>query len=381
MPRKERFIMMQNPTLIYTVIGSGLGDHLWQSTLFAITAGLFAVLLKADYARVRYCVWLAASAKFLFPFALLPILGSCIPWPAVQPETKARFGLYLAIESLPIICGSVNATQAPGGSQAQDTTVPEHLYEVVSIKPNKSSDLVVSQTRTPNGFTGTNVTLKMLLRDAYGVEDNRISGDPPWADSAKYDIEGKMTSATADDLRKLDDVQSELERQHMLQAILMDRFKLRFHRETKELPIYALVVGKNGPRLHEATPGDPYPNGIKGPDGVARAGYMSMGNGVLISQGLTMESVARLLTSQLGRTVVDNSGLRGKYDFSLKWNPDDNGVSEAVGKPGVGGTFSGDSSRVSIFTAIQEQLGLKLESKKAPVEIFVVDHVERPSEN
>ena len=194
-----------------------------------------------------------------------------------------------------------------------------------------------------------------------------------------------MDQATADKLRKLGEPpQAEPVRQHMLQVLLVDRFKLAVHRETKELPIYSLVVAKGGSKLHEAKPGDTYPNGIKGPDGrpVPRGShFMRMGRGELTAQGIGMDDIAHLLTRQTGRTVVDNTGLKGNYDFTLHWTPDQ--IAPTPNGPGSGGPDSSTSSESgpSIFTAIQEQLGLKLESQKGPVEILVVDHVERPSEN
>ena len=125
---------------------------------------------------------------------------------------------------------------------------------------------------TPDGLSATNGTLQMLINAAYSVENNQISGAPNWLNSEKYDIEAKMDTSTADELRKLGEDERRVERQRMLQALLADRFKLTIHRETKELPIYALVVAKDGAKFQEAKPGDTYPNGIKGPDGHAGAG-------------------------------------------------------------------------------------------------------------
>ena len=173
----------------------------------------------------------------------------------------------------------------------------------------------------------------------------------------------------------------------MLQALLANRFKLAVHRETKDLPGYALVVAKNGPKLHDAKPGDTYPNGIKGPDGQPGQGLMIMGGlgGPLTGQGINIENLVRVLSQQLGRTILDETGLTGKYDFTLKWTPDDRAGPISAANQGGGSRSddapSSDSSGPSIFTAIQEQLGLKLESRKVPVEMLVIDHVEAPSEN
>jgi bla regulator protein BlaR1 len=291
----------------------------------------------------------------------------------------------LVVVVLPIVFGLLHATQTRAESKAQETTGPAPVYEVASIKPDKSGNDMIRMMARPDGFTGTNITLQMLIRNAYGVEDNQISGAPSWLNSEKYDIEAKMDSSVADELRKLDEDQRRLERRRMLQALLADRFKLTLHRETKELPVYSLVIAKNGPKLQEAKADDTYPNGIKGFDGRGTAGMMRMGRGELTGQGLPMGSLVRLLTQQLGRTVLDKTGLTGKYDFTLKWTPDE---SEAPmlkgagdGKQGTGSTPTPESSGPSVFTALQEQLGLKLESQKGPVEILVIDHAEKPSEN
>jgi uncharacterized protein (TIGR03435 family) len=234
---------------------------------------------------------------------------------------------------------------------------------------------------TPDGFTA-NTTLQALIRLAYGVEDNQISGAPKWVNSDKYDVEAKMDGATAAELDKLSDDQSEPARERMLQALLEDRFKLMLHRETKDLPVYSLVVAKNGPKLQETKPGEPDGDGRTGPDGRPAVGghFMRMGRGQLNGHNLGMADIVRVLTQQLGRTVVDKTGLRGNYNFTLKWTPDDSDLPEFKEPAGAQGSPP-DSSGPSIFTAIQEQLGLKLESQKGPVEILVIDHVEKPSEN
>lgn len=154
----------------------------------------------------------------------------------------------------------------------------------------------------------------------------------------------------------------------MFQQLLADRFKLTVHWETRELPVYALVVAKNGPKLHAS----------KEPDG---ASGTSAGNGQFTAGGVTLAEMAGALTQELsqelGRVVVDRTGISGRYDVSLKWTPD-NG--EAL-SGGTGGAASPPDSGLSIFTAIQEQLGLKLESTKGPVQVLVIDRVELPSEN
>jgi bla regulator protein blaR1 len=273
----------------------------------------------------------------------------------------------------PIVFGLLNATPTRAESQAGNTTTQLPLFEVASIKPNKSGEPNVRLMFTPNGFSATNAPLGEVIRLAYQVQEFQMSGGPPWINSERYDIEAKVDSSAAEELKQLDQDQ----RRFMLRPLLEDRFQLKVHQETKELPIYALVVGKNGPKLHEAKPDDTYPDGIKGPDGVGHAGLMRMGPGGITAQGLSMATIARLLSQQLGRTIVDKTGLTGNYDVNLKWTPD-NGPASMMGPDGKP---TPETSGPSVFTAIQEQLGLKLESQKGPVEVLVIDRVERLSEN
>jgi uncharacterized protein (TIGR03435 family) len=304
------------------------------------------------------------------------------------PARKALLSTAgLATLVTPAVFGLLNTTLSRAQSQPQSTVDSKFVYEVASIKPNKPEGDAV-RTRmmiTPDSLSATGGTLQMLIESAYGIQDHQISGAPDWLQSERFDIEAKMDSAVADEIRKLDPDQRMAARQHMLQALLADRFKLTIHRETKELPVYALVVAKNGPKLQEAKPDATYPNGIKGPDGVGRAGMMRMGMGELTAQGVPLANLLGSLSRQLGRKVVDKTGLTGKYDFMLHWTPDESQgpmfKGTDGGPQGSNAAAPPESSGPSIFTAIQEQLGLKLESQKGPVEMIVIDHVEKPSQN
>jgi len=225
----------------------------------------------------------------------------------------------------------------------------------------------------------------MLVTYAYGVQNFQISGAPGWLSSDKYDIDARMDSSVSDALKKLSQDESGLERQRMLQKLLTDRCKLVVHRETKHLPLYALVIAKNGPKLHEAKSGDTYPNGFKGPEGRSGSGMMRMSPTQLIAQGTPLKLLVAHLSRQLGRPVIDKTGLTGKYDYTLQWAREEGqggGIrAPEGGTPGPDTAGLAEPSGPSIFTALPEQLGLKLESEKGPVEIVVIDHVERPSEN
>ena len=293
----------------------------------------------------------------------------------------------LAAVAMPVVFGLLNTTQGRAQSQAASTVDSKFVYEVASIKPNKSGDNRIRLMVTPDSLSATGATPQMLIVSAYGIQDDhQISGAPDWLQSERYDIEAKMDSAIADELRKIDsDDQRRAARQHMLQALLADRFKLTIHRESKELPIYTLVIAKGGPKLPEAKPGDTYPNGFKGPEGRPGTGMMRGRDGHVTGQGVPLANLVGMLSRQLGRTVIDKTGLAGKYDFTLQWTPDESQgpmFKGADGGPqGSNSVAPPESAGPSLFTAIQEQLGLKLESQKGPVEIIVIDHVEKPSEN
>ncbi len=267
--------------------------------------------------------------------------------------------------AVPIVSGLADATQTHAQSQAQNTAATEPGYEVASVKPNKAGSDQSRLIFPPDGMAATNVTLQMFIRAAYGVQDYEISGAPSWLKSEKYDIEAKMNGSVADELQKLSPDQRTLKRNRMLQVLVAERFKLSLHRETKELPVYALVIATSGPKLHEA-----------------KHSVMRLGRGELTSQGVGIALLARALSRQLGRPVLDKTGLPGYYEFTLRWTPD-----ESQTFIGFDGTIISDNARPpdsswpSVFAAVQEQLGLKLESQKGPVEILVIDHVERPSEN
>ncbi|HET6218193.1 MAG TPA: TIGR03435 family protein [Acidobacteriaceae bacterium] len=276
--------------------------------------------------------------------------------------------------AMPFGLGLVSATQGRAQIQAEDIAVKLSMYDVASIKPGKSGMGSTLLFRL-DGFTAKGMTLKALMREAYGIENDQILGAPNWLNTQTYDIEAKVDGADAAALERL----SEDQRKLMFQSFLKDRFQLKVHRETKELPVLALVIAKNGPQLQEAKPGDTYPDGIKGPDGkpAGHAGMMMWGNGRLTGQGISIAAMVPPLTQQLGRTVLDKTGLTGRYDVELRWTPDN--TSTPASGPDSG--TAAESQTPSIFTAIQEQLGLKLESQKAPVEVLVIDHVAAPAAN
>jgi uncharacterized protein (TIGR03435 family) len=243
------------------------------------------------------------------------------------------------------------------------------IFEVAAIKQNKSGS-GSSDSDTRNGrFTATNVSLKNLMQyEAYGIPGSRILDGPKWLDSTRFDIEAKTDDSETDRLRTLPSNQRVLETQAMFQRLLADRFKLTVHWETRELPVYALVVARKGSKLQPAK--DPS-SGSGTSSNNTRSGAQFTASAVTmpeLAEGLTQE-----LSRELGRDIIDKTQIEGRYDLTLKWTPDVGGASESAASSADAGA--------SIFTAVQEQLGLKLESAKAPVRVLVIDHAEMPSEN
>ncbi len=255
---------------------------------------------------------------------------------------------------------------------ARAVALPAMTYDVVSIKPNKSGSGSVRISIDRERFVGTNVSVKALIRYAYDLEtEDLISGLPGWAGSSNLDIEAKVSAEDVAALKKFSDADSTAERRLMMQALLGERFALKVHHEKKELPTYALVVLKSGLKIKPADPNNAYENGLKAPGGTARgAGSVDANNTNVTVQAVPMSTLASFLAQNLRRPVEDKTGLTANYDFTLKWSPDE-----------VAQNSENANTPPSIYTALQEQLGLKLESTKGPVDTIVVDHIDPPTEN
>jgi uncharacterized protein (TIGR03435 family) len=245
-------------------------------------------------------------------------------------------------------------------------------FEAVSIKPNKSGDVRAIFHPSPGGrLNATNVTAKTLIEWAYGIRDFQLSGEPGWADSERFDI-----AAKADGNPRYDFIKPELET--MFRSVLADRFKLAIHRTTKEMPIYSLVLAKNGAKIQAVDEGD-CPE-VPTPDYPCRSLHSNK-FGQLTAKKAPLPALALVLVGFARRMVVDNTGLKGSYSYTLDWTKY---LQPPELPPGVvppPNAFDPASVEPAIATALEEQLGLKLESGKGPVEMIVVDHLERPSEN
>ena len=237
-----------------------------------------------------------------------------------------------------------------GGVVAQtrtgDSTSGAVSFEVASIRPHLNPDDSSETNFLPGGrYEGKNVSVRKLIRQATGVEDRQMIGAPDWVDSERYDINAKTTGTAT--------LQPEVF-QKLLLALLEDRFGFRYHRESREQPVYWMVAQKTGAKLK------PHQEGVEP--------AMSVNGGtrkVAVATGISMDTLAGLLARQAGRPVQNHTGLAGLYDVRLEWDE----------------SQSMDSGLPSLFGALEEQLGLKLNSAKAPTQVLVVDNIQRPSGN
>jgi len=234
------------------------------------------------------------------------------------------------------------------GSGAPDPDALE--FDVTSVKPSGPGGRWSSGIDTmPGRIQGDRVTLKRCIMQAYAVGPHQVLGGPEWIATDRWRIEARATRPVEDDAVLM----------KMLQGLLADRFQLAVHRETRTLPAYVLEVGRNGPKMARA-------------DGVDDDTDMDGWRGALTltAKKTDMNSLAEALEGRLDRPVVNRTGLAGGYNFTLHWSPANGQVED-----------DDDAEDVSIFTAVAEQLGLRLKAAKEPVEVLVVDRAERPAAN
>jgi uncharacterized protein (TIGR03435 family) len=232
-------------------------------------------------------------------------------------------------------------------------------FEVASVKPDNSNGRVILIPPVGGRFTATNVSLKMLIGLAYNVRNFQLTGGPVWIDSARFDVDARAVNSNI----------AQDQFPQMLQGLLEDRFQLTVHRETREMPVYTLLPAKSGLKLPDAKPNSCSTFALVSARGQARLdrcdGLMVTPNRIE-NRKISMAWFASTLSNLLSRPVVDKTGFTGTFSVHLDFANDTGDV---------------DSSRPSIFTALQEQLGLRLESQKGPGEMLVIDHAGRPAEN
>jgi bla regulator protein blaR1 len=269
----------------------------------------------------------------------------------------------------PVVFGLLHAAQirtidSAADPQTQSAVGSQFAFSETLIKPsNHGIDLPTLGHGPQPGFTDMNVTLRTLIRVAYGVQYAQIIGGPDWVGKQKYDIEAKVDESSAEEMEKLSPDQLRLENKRMLQVFLASHFQLAVHRETRELPVYALMVADGGAKLAPASQTDtPAPSGFPRVKGFG----IGIGNGKLTARSSGIGFFTDILAGLPGvnRIVVDKTGLNGKYDFTLAWTSD-----TSVTPPST-----------TLFSALEQQLGLKLQPQTSPVEVLVIDHAELAAE-
>jgi uncharacterized protein (TIGR03435 family) len=226
-------------------------------------------------------------------------------------------------------------------------------FETASVRLSNPAKPESFWSVSPGRLSVTNMSLKSLVMAFYKVKQYQVAGGPRWLDTDRFDIQAKLANQPAGTSPRSSDAAARL--MSAAQSLLAERFQLEFHEESRQVSGYALVVAKTGPKLR-ASEGDGSSN-------------VKTGRGTLRAAGLSMERFASSLSTILDAPVVDSTGLTAGYDFTLEWRPDMAAdVNEGLGQP-------------SLYTALQERLGLKLESRKVPVRILIIDRAERPAEN
>lgn len=279
-----------------------------------------------------------------------------------------RVAVFLSIATTAVL------SLTPTSSTAQQSTTKIPEFEVATIKPGDAaapSSYLGFDRR--DHFVTSNITLQFILQFVYDLNsgsDRQIIGGPAWIGSSRFTIDAQPDEAVEAELKKLPLDQRQQQQKLMIQRLLADRFKLVLHHETREFPVNALTIAKGGAKLTPVTLDfakmRPTPDGWMG-------GLRNPRPGLTEGRAATIKMLVDTLNNQpelSGRLIVDATGLQGNYNFKLSWTPDrdlETAPAETVGP--------------SLFTALQEQLGLKIESKKAPVDCIVIDHVEEPSAN
>jgi uncharacterized protein (TIGR03435 family) len=278
-------------------------------------------------------------------------------------QSRATVGPYLDVKKIALIkegeaiLPGITARSQPGHTPGHMATTSEQMpaYEVATIKPWDGK--------------GFGMPLRLYIQEAFGISPN-VTGSligPDWINSTRYVIQGKPPDSVREAMQAMTNEERKKETDLMEQSLLANRFQLKAHFETREMPVYQLVLAKGGPKLKVD------------PDLTKR--QFAMGGSMIRARAMPTRGLSDVLECAAdvgGREVIDKTGLTGTYDFSLKW-----AAMEATGAPGgeSGTAPSPDVEGASLFTAIEEQLGLKLVPAKGSVQVLVIDHIEQPSEN
>src|SRR6185437_4169201 len=379
-----------------------------QLTLEAERACDDAVLARSE--ATAYAEQLVALARQLTAVHKSPLLAmasrsdlsSRISAVLDTRRARGRVGIFVIAFACGLAALAV-ATLSPArlvaapsrGYGQQSSRAPLPSFEVASIKRDPSGCggcQILLDGGDPGRYTSKNVTAKWLIELAYNIKDFQLSGGPSWVNSEGFDIDAKIDDATANQIRHLSHDDQEARKALMLESLLADRFNLKITRGAKDMPGYAVVVAKDGSKITEVPP--PPPPGTsptralpraRGADGLlpllpGERDISGSRNGVLTIRGsaVPLSQLASMLSEVLGQPVVDETGMKRTYDFKLQYTPE-TGFGGRPLPPTVQAMKAGNAP--SLFSAMQEQLGLRLESTKVPVETIVIDHINEPSEN
>ena len=299
------------------------------------------------------------------------------------------------MRSLGLIVFGIAVAATPIFSQAPAGTRPS--FEVASIKPG-TPGLRESPVNQPGRFAANNVSLRMMIGFAYSLRDFQIAGGPSWVTSDRWSIEAKAEEGSKFSTTGPPEPGKTSSVGLALQSLLEDRFALTSHRETRDVPVYALVIDKDGSKLKGVdppslpTPGQtpaqpprPGPGGALPANFTPQPGAVMVGPGLILASAVTMAQMVSVLNRGIDRPIVDRTDLKGFFNVRLQFAAENapgvaTGVAPTDGPPGIPLPAT-EPQGPSIFTALQEQLGLKLESTKAPVEVMVIDSVRKPTEN
>lgn len=289
------------------------------------------------------------------------MLGTCPKSKICQKLMPVAAG-FAAVTAFGLLSASASHAQSPPVAGGPSTSAGPMKFEVASVKRSQAPDGRGVIRPAPGGerYVATNVTLKLMIMVAYRVKGTQITGGPAWINNDRFDMNAKAERPS-----------TPAELHLMLQDLLADQFKLRFHPETKELPVYVLTVDKGGPKLqpHQAqSAGDPWIDAAFVPPKMTWHATFA-----------PMAYFAWRLSVQMDRPVIDRTNLVGGYDFDLAFTPELRSDTAALGGPAKGAEM--DNPGPTIFDAVRDQLGLKLERQKGPVEIMVIDRVEKPEGN
>ena len=287
-----------------------------------------------------------------------------------------RKSLLLTAASIALACPAMLAQNTPAATSPAASATPAPSFDVATIKPHPDMLTMTGVMNTADGVNGAAATLSMLVQYAYGLRsEDQVSGGPDWAKTDRFDVQAKIGEADIAAMEKLNPADKKARRELMMQALLSERFQLRVHSETKQAPVYDLVVAKGGSKLKDAAT-DSSDHLRMGPDGKPLTGFMQFLKETSTAQGYSMDALAALLSepfARVGRPVLNKTGLTGSYNFTLDWSPQ-----MAAVLPGAAANPASSDDTTSIFTALGD-LGLKLQPATGPIDTIVIDHVERPT--